>query len=561
MLIQPILLGTIGVAILFTVLATGYYVYYLYTRVKNAEQKSLAAATDKTRFIMLMGHEIRNPLNAILGMSELLSQEVSSPEQREHLLVVRGAVDNLLMVATNLLGFFADTSAQFPRQNTVVHLPTLMASIQQSMAPFAFEKRLHLDFHIETGSPAEIETDVHHVRQIICNILAHAIGITDHGHVELTVHAVKTTDAESVTTLNITVMDSGPTLSTSATTALFEPFGLYDRFPGDNPPGTGLNMHNARAFSKLLGGNVIYRAHATTGNIYEIVLPVRLLNITTAEPDPALPNDNVAQFDDLYVRHRIQLKQQRILIAEDQRSNQQMVAGILKRAGHSVHIAKNGDEALESLGNEDFDIAVIDLRLPGTSGIDVIKLGRFTESARRRTVPFIVLTGEASEKIRQDCYAAGAAAFLAKPVAAQRLLDTLLAVSERAVRDTLSRSPLIQTAIDLEKVKKITDTAARDSIAPGLITENLRDALRYVAEIEIAGAVQDWPCVRQRVRAIRGIAYLIGATQLFDVCRRITVLPDSTLEIAWPKLADDLTHRLEEARKTLEILFQQSQAV
>ncbi len=524
------------------------YIRRLFARTRKAEQAAARADADKTRFISHVGHEIRNPLNAILGMSELLVQGTLPQEKREQTLVIRSAADTLLMVATNLLGFFG--GADTPKNSTPFNLSELMMSVRDALAHVAFEKRLQLNVQIEPESPNMVLTDGNYVRHIVSNVIAHAVALTEKGQVEVTVHATDEADDKTWEGARITVADTGPAFSPSAVAALFEPYGLTDRFPGGNPLGTGLNMYNAQLFAKALGGSVSYRPHATIGGLYEIVIPLKVLSRVVAVSEN-MRGGTVVPINDPYVRHRAQLAKKHILVAEDQRSNQQALASILGNAGHSVVIAKTGDEALNRLEQENFDVVLIDLRLPEISGIDVIKLWHTTDEERSQKTPFIVLTGEPSEKTMQACFAAGAAAFLAKPASAQRLLDTLVTVCNRTFLEQLGPAT---TDID-STAGRVAVSVERIGLAPAALADHLRDALRYVSEIETAAASKDWSSVRLRARAIRGTAHSMGATNLIIICKRIIDLSDTGLDDNWPVIMNELEKTLDEARKGLAVHF------
>jgi CheY-like chemotaxis protein/HPt (histidine-containing phosphotransfer) domain-containing protein len=506
-----------------------------------------------------IGHEIRNPLNAILGSSEQLSGETLTVESRQQAIAIHDAADLMHALATNMLGFFSGTAASMPVECVSFDLRDVLEGLNDVLSKAAWAKRLHFEIHFEPGCPANIESDPQHLRHILANVAKHAIALTDNGHVEITVHGVVSAPETNGLSLSISVADTGPSFAPATVAKIFEPFGLEGALAGGSPPGIGFNLCMARAFARHLGGEITCTPLPTAGSVYRIEIPVRMLSATTGAEvgKAAAAGSAVVALNDIYARHRAQLGAKHILVAEDQVSNQHVIRSTLQRGGHSVVVVETGDEALDYLTQGGFDAVVIDLRLPGTSGIDVMKLSKFIGKGQQRNIPFIVVTGDATEQTRQACFNAGAAAYLTKPVSAEQLLERLLAVHERP---TLvgGGSIVVQTAIDLEAISNVVAPSVVSGLPSRVLLECLRDALRYTSEIEHAIAKQDWPAVQYRVRAIRGAAHILGAVRVVAMCTRIINTPQGLLEASMPVLLAELVNTLDEARKALSALFQNS---
>jgi|GEM_PF-3403065 len=535
-------------------LAMALQVYRLRHQLHDAKEQATAVRAERNRFVELVGHELRNPLNAILGMVESVGLNTLPPPQRQPLLVIRSAADNMLSTANNLLAL---ASLEDPSQVGDVNLPRLLASLSERLAPVLASKSIHFETHQEPGCPARFMADVERLGQILLNVVLHAVALTEKGYVEITVHALPANDS----TLHISIAHTGPRLSAQASAEIFDPFVFAAPYGDELPPGIGLNLFVARAQAKKLGGDVSYAARMTAGCVYQITLPVVMLaqpsEPAEVDPEQVVENSSVVSLGDPYVRHRKLLPSQRILVVEDQPSNQLVIAGILEKAGHSIVIANNGDEALDQLQAESFDVVLVDLRLPRTSGINVMKLSRFTGTGQSWNIPFIVLTGDASEKTRMECYSAGASAFLTKPVSAHRLLDALV-----KVREQVSHAAVVPIMLPPSQSDEVisADAAQRMSYgSPPRILESVRDALRYLSEIDSACASKEWQAVRDRVRAIRGIAYTIGAMRVVACCRRICSMSDEVLAGNRKTVLAELSAAVEEARSALATILRQSQ--
>lgn len=488
------------------------------------------------------------PLNAIIGLSELLTLHELPQDQRQHLLTIRNEATAMRNLAENA-AVYRQAEALAPPRPRTFGVVELMRDLKAEHLHGAATKRVHFEIHLEPQCPDQVHADPRLIRQILVNVIGHALAITDQGHVEVTVHADRHDG-----TLAVSVSDSGPVFSAETRRALFEPFGLEGRPTAEQPAGTGLHLCTARAIARHLGGDIACHARPQAGTVYSMEIPVAVLSTTS--PDAAPPIDTVVAFNDLFARHRTQVPPKRILVAEDIASNRLLIEAILQRAGHSTILASDGDEALERISSDDsIDIVIVDLSMPQTGGMDVMKLGRFTPAGHARRAAFIVLTADTTEQTRQACLDAGASAFLGKPVSSQRVLEAVTAAVAKVNRAAAPGSPSHQAAITLGNRTGLVENALASSEPTQALLDSLRDALRYVAEAEMAASHADWPAVLVRVRAIRGVAYTIGARRVSAACRRILTTPVTDMEGAWSWLLADLVDELEDARRALSMLL------
>jgi len=513
-------------------------------RASRSEHAAAHGEAQRRQLIQHMGHEIRNPLNAILGMCDLVMHDAGVPiDRRQNLMVMRSAAQQLLMVSTNLFAYHAGDDQLMERRSEIVSIPELVEDARDCAGSLIAQRRLRIDVFSEAGCPYQVEADSQILRHIVSNVLSHSIGLTTHGHITVHTHCAT---AENLLLLSIS--DTGPTLDSRDSSRMFEPYGLETQLRSAVEPGTGLNLFVARKLARQLGGDVTHRTHPNSGSIYEITLPTRILSTKATERGSSA--SVVVAFNDLYIRHRECTVAQRILVTEDQRSNQQLIVTILTKAGHTATVASTGSESLALLQSEAFDLAIMDLRLPGISGLDVMKLSRLNSKANS-AMPFIVLTGETGEDIRLACVGAGAAAFLAKPISAQRLLDTVSAVTERmALRDEREPPNDAQLAVSAE-----FNDPAMAALTPRVISESMRDALRYAQDASQACRDGNVELARQRIRAIRGTAHAVSAKSLVEACRRLLTSSDETLRSSPEAVARELDDALTETQKILATIL------
>ena len=529
MFVEPMALVFVGTVFVLGFAVVAVYVAVWQQRVAKASGFAEDTIAQYRSFILQITHELRNPLQTILGASELLPNDAVD-DQRQQAQIIRSAAENLQMVAANLLGYFG--GVQYVAEWSRVDLRALLNSAHEATYPLAFEKGIKLTLDAEHMSQHEINLDEQHVRHILCNVFAHAIGITDAGGVQV---FAKTAPAEAGNVdVELRVVHSGMTFSKQTCAAFFEPFGLNDRVPGGHPPGVGLNLHVARAFAREVGGDVTYNSCEEGGGEYFV--RVRGRSIEPVSTDGPRLAGVVVPIDDVYARHRFMVPQKRVLVAEDITGIQMVLTEMLERAGHVVHVAASGDDALNLLSSHDIDVAFIDVFLNDMSGVDVIKVARVQQAGVLRKTQYIVVTGDASERVRRNCLDAGASAFLVKPVRVRTLLDTMFYVCHRAdtaERDAFRDNPDVLRAAP---PAQLVNPALRDIMPGPMIAEAIRDALRYLSAMEVAALTLNWQSALELAAAVRGVALMLGAHFVMHICTQM--LERSTDELAYSWTAD-----------------------
>ncbi len=259
---------------------------------------------------------------------------------------------------------------------------------------------------------------------------------------------------------------------------------------------------------------------------------------------------NVARLIDYYPRTERSERSLSILVAEDNPVNQKVVSKILERAGHQVQIVNNGEEAIEQLQDKDYDLAVVDMQMPVMSGIDAIKMFRFTRPDR--TMPFIVLTANATVDARRQCAEAGAEGFLTKPVQAARLTEMVARLcAENAVVQPVPHRDGPQSVIQPpEPAADRTRLAELHSLSPDprfieeLVEVFVADATRQIEELDGAYRRGEMVAFKEQAHSLKGSAASIGASRLYELGKRLN-------EIQVAEFAEQVPILLEEARGEL----------
>jgi signal transduction histidine kinase/CheY-like chemotaxis protein len=382
-----------------------------------------AAAAAKSSFLANMSHEIRTPLTAVLGYLDVLQDDLSSdhsPERESrlgHLRTIRNAGEHLLVIINDILDLSKIEAGRMPVESTATDLPKLLADTESILRGRAAEKNLTLTFSLATPVPREIVSDPTRIRQILMNLVGNALKFTERGSVEVICRA-------TACSIEIDVVDSGSGMSPQEVQRLFQPFSQADASVTRRHGGTGLGLSICRRLGEMLGGSVdLVRTEPGVGSTFRLRLPMRanglpsmVVDIHRAGSERSSPAPQVAS--------PIRLSG-RILLAEDGKDNQRLIAHHLRKAGAEVQIAENGIEALRRLHEAEaagrpFDLLLTDVQMPEMDGCTLTRAVR----ERSASFPIIALTAHALPEDRRRCEEAGCDAYATKPIDRVKLVET-----------------------------------------------------------------------------------------------------------------------------------------
>jgi signal transduction histidine kinase/CheY-like chemotaxis protein len=369
-----------------------------------------SASRAKCAFLANMSHELRTPFQGLLGMLELLDQGALDSAQRRQLVVARDAASHLLAVLDDVLDISRLEAGTLTLQSEPVAPRDLLADVRALMAPAADRKHLSFETRCDASVPARMRLDGLRVRQVLFNLLSNAIKFTERGGV-LIEAAVR--DGELV----IAVADTGIGMDEATRALLFQRFSQGDDSTSRRYGGTGLGLEISRSLARMMGGDITVQSAPGAGSRFELRLPVA--DAVAAEPvraaEPGVPARALAATQRL-----------RLLVAEDNEVNREVLAAMIDGLGQEAHFAQDGREALDAAASQDFDLVLMDLHMPGMDGIEAARAIRALEGGRSR-VPIAALTADAFDDTRERCMAAGMDAFLPKPVSVEALARLIAA--------------------------------------------------------------------------------------------------------------------------------------
>ena len=382
-----------------------------------------AANQAKTVFLENTSHELRTPMNGILGMAELALDTSLNAEQREYLTTVRSSAKTLLSLLNNVLDFATIDAGDLVLESKDFQLRESLEDSLQSLVARAEQKGLQLDCRVNESVPDALTGDVQRLRQLIVNLVGNGIKFTERGRVDLQVDVQNGRETE--VELHFAVSDTGVGIPQDKLDVIFHPFEQADTSSTRRYGGAGLGLSLASKLVELMGGRIWAESVPDKGSTFHFTA---CFGTSTAEekgvgshlceaPEGPFRQMTPDPFS-LAEREELTERRLRILLAEDNSVNQTYAVRILSRNGHSVTVANNGVEAIEHWQSKPFDLVLMDLQMPEVDGFQATAAIRQHESGSERHTPIIATTAHAN---RDQCLSSGMDGYVAKPIEGEKL--------------------------------------------------------------------------------------------------------------------------------------------
>jgi PAS domain S-box-containing protein len=387
------------------------------TDLKHAQQVADANARAKDTFLARMSHEIRTPLNGVLGMAALLQKTPLTPGQQEYLATMQRAGQHLLTLVNDVLDLAKITAHSIELDHAPFDVAVLLVGAGQTVAALAAQKEVELLIEPLVLDSPRVLGDAYRLHQVLLNLLGNALKFTERGAVRLGATLVEATPAAY--TLRFWVEDTGIGIAPEQQERIFESFTQASSDTSRHFGGTGLGLAISEQLVHQMGGALRLCSQVGVGTTFAFTL---VLPIAT-EAAPAVPPAVVVSYE--------KLNGLRVLLAEDNVVNQWIARVLLEHWGVEVQAVANGTDALMALTTRSFDAALLDIQMPGLSGVEVTTTIRQHADPARAAIPIIALTANAFEADREKYLAAGMNGCITKPFEEAELCQLLLYLTHR----------------------------------------------------------------------------------------------------------------------------------
>jgi len=691
-----------GIGLLIGLVMLSLYVRSLVTKLFDALAHAEAANQAKRRFISVVSHEMRTPLNAIIGMSDLLRDTQLTREQADMLQTLRGSSKVMLGLVEDVLDFSKIEAGKLSLDKTDFDLHALINSTCRIISAQAAAKGVEFVVSIMPQVPPAVRGDPHHLRQILINLAVNAVKFTERGSV--TVHVSAQDETDSRVQLKFSIRDTGIGIAPEAQKRIFESFTQAERSTMRRFGGTGLGTTIAKQLVDLMGGRIGLESAVGLGTTFWVEVELdkqpqqpdatggelggarvlligfpgeesgpiaealaswgaSALTVVTVEdgarrlaeeislaqpyhsalvyaadqnvgrqlaqqfrraaPNPAPPavlcaargvdlprfaalsagytavlelpfekrqlfnvlhsvsagedmHEGVVRLED-YAKRGAGGRKLRVLVADDNATNREVISRILERGGHAVTAVNDGEDALDALDQAQYDIVLLDRNMPGMGGIETLQAIRLMGRGLER-VPVLVLSADVTPDARRECLEAGADAFISKPVEALRLLEAIQeyaggvgapmpAVGAQAHPHVAPRSAPAAAALAPAQVLNHETLGHLEELGSGReFLERLfgvfsADNLALLKKVELALAARNTAEFRNLLHAMKGSAASMGAERLTRLCTSMGNLSDGEIKLQsagllrslgeeFDAVRDAIGNYLEESRKS-----------
>ncbi len=430
-------------------------------KLRAARQEAEEANRTKSSFFAGISHEIRTPLNAILGYSQILMRDRTlSQESLRQIETINTSGEHLLGLINEVLEMSRIEAGKIQLDIAPCQPLVILDEIRSLFSGQASRKGLAFSITAHEDLPACVKTDRSKLKQILINLVGNAIKFTDSGSIEI--YAARS--AQAVDELEFSVRDTGKGIPATALPRLFQPFEQTKE--GRSQGGTGLGLAICKTYCELLEGKIRVKSKPGKGSTFSFT-------IRAPDCEEGILHDQALASKVLSIASP---KAPSILVVDDKAINRDIVDKMLSPIGFAVEQAENGESAIEAFRARPFDIAILDLVMPGISSRELIQALRDLPGGRKLGV--IVMTGSLQENQKIDINALGADGLLAKPVDETLLLAEIkrLACIEYSCIDDQEgqNTALLQNEELLYRLTLIPDSMAkklRDSIISGDLEE------------------------------------------------------------------------------------------
>lgn len=483
------------------------------------------AAQAKSDFVAVVSHEVRTPMNGVLGMARLILETPLSREQEDFAKTIVDSGESLLTILNDLLDISKLDAGKLDLEFIPFAPGLLLSNGVNIMTPRAIEKNFTLVYDVAPEVPNTLIGDSNRLRQILLNLLSNAIKFTNDGEIKVSLFGKKVSNNKF--RLSMSVKDTGAGIKPEIAETLFAPYAQGATDIARKYGGTGLGLSICRRLAELMGGSIDLQSELGSGSTFTVSVPFEMSDAVV---------EQIAERNEIHVLSpgNHEANHARILLVEDNLINIKVAEGMLKKLGHSVVTAVNGQESIEKLEtDEPFDIILMDRHMPVMGGIEATRLIRDMDGPIAN-IPIIAVTAAITQLEVQTCLDAGMNEVVSKPIDPTELVAALNHVMNRANQQPLSgRDSLVPNpqptsqsdgthtvVLDLSVIDKMRDEFG-DEVMAEFVADFEEVSTNNVALFSLAAKDEDTDAMMRCAHDIKSNSATLGLMKLADVAHRI----------------------------------------
>ncbi len=501
-------------------------------KLERQRQDAVIASEAKAKFLARISHEIRTPINAVLGMDEMILRESTQNNVTEYAMDIRSAGKTLLSLVNDVLDMSKIESGKMEIIPSDYEVYKLIDNCYNLVAINIEEKGLELEVVVDETVPSVLHGDEIRIRQVIINLLTNAVKYTKEGKITFKV-GYRELDSDNIM-LSIMVSDTGIGITKESQEILFDAFERFDDDNTKHIEGSGLGLNIVKQLIELMGGTISVHSEYGIGSVFTVFLPQLVVN---SEPMGAYEPEQVTDVSRYEYKEMFTAPGAKVLVVDDVDVNIKVFKGLLKSTGVNVDAATNGAACLELVRKKRYDIIFLDHIMPEMDGIQVLEQMKQMKNSPNEHTPVIMLTANALTGAREEYARCGFDDYITKPLRHIELEHIMVKyLPQHKLFGYSINTTDINDSISVIEEKKLADVKLEDfdflntdsGLAyccndSGFYFEMIK-MFAYGDKIDIIREhykKDDWPNYRLQIHSLKSTALTIGATEVSKQAAKI----------------------------------------